>query len=114
MLLKCPLVTNLRLIVLHRPRLLLCLGKEPRITFRQFSEFLSHNERTIVFAEPQTKMAPKLKDSKIELKREIFPENSTVALMCVAQSSPIPVFRYYHAPICQYLGNFESLNMFYL
>lgn len=45
-------------------------------------------------AEPQTKMAPKLKDSKIELKREIFAQNSTIALMCIAQGSPVPFYRW--------------------
>jgi hypothetical protein len=44
-------------------------------------------------AEPQTKLSPKLKDSKIKQKEEIIAENSAVALLCSAQASPVPVFR---------------------
>lgn len=47
-----------------------------------------------LFAEPQASVGPRLSDNKVGSKREVARAGGTVSLVCAAQASPAPFFRF--------------------
>lgn len=56
---------------------------------------ISNGMQFVLFPEPITGVAPKVKDNEVGSIKKVSPSNEIVPLICAAQGFPSPLFRYF-------------------